>query len=108
MPSEAVVHVVDDDMAVRQSLSFLLASDGWPVRLHESASAFLDGVKEAAAGHHHRCPHAGDRRHRVPAPPETAGIRASRDRHDGARRRALGGRSHERRRGRLSREAVRR
>jgi two-component system response regulator FixJ len=50
MPSEAVVHVVDDDMAVRQSLSFLLASDGWPVRLHESASAFLDGVKEAAAG----------------------------------------------------------
>ena len=49
MPSEAVVHVVDDDMAVRQSLSFLLASDGWPVRLHESASAFLDGVKEAAA-----------------------------------------------------------
>jgi two-component system response regulator FixJ len=50
MPSEAVVHVVDDDVAVRQSLSFLLASDGWPVRLHESASAFLDGVKEAAAG----------------------------------------------------------
>ena len=48
MPSEAVVHVVDDDVAVRQSLSFLLASDGWPVRLHESASAFLDGVKEAA------------------------------------------------------------
>ncbi len=50
MSSEAVVHVVDDDVAVRQSLSFLLASDGWPVRLHESASAFLDGVKEAAAG----------------------------------------------------------
>src|SRR5215204_1743057 len=50
MRSDAVVHVVDDDVAVRQSLSFLLASDGWPVRLHESASAFLDGVKEAAAG----------------------------------------------------------
>lgn len=50
MRNEAVVHVVDDDVAVRQSLSFLLASDGWPVRLHESASAFLDGVKEAAAG----------------------------------------------------------
>jgi two-component system, LuxR family, response regulator FixJ len=50
MLSEAVVHVVDDDMAVRQSLSFLLASDGWPVRVHESASAFLDGVKKAAAG----------------------------------------------------------
>ena len=50
MPSEAVVHVVDDDLAVRQSLSFLLASDGLPVRLHESASAFLDSVQDASAG----------------------------------------------------------
>ena len=44
MPSEAIVHVVDDDLAVRQSLSFLLASEGLPVRLHESALAFLDAV----------------------------------------------------------------
>jgi two-component system response regulator FixJ len=44
------VHVVDDDLAVRQSLAFLLASDGLPVRLHESASAFLDAVVEAPAG----------------------------------------------------------
>ena len=50
MPNEGVVHVVDDDLAVRQSLSFLLASDGLPVRLHESASAFLDIMKEAATG----------------------------------------------------------
>ena len=50
MPSEAVVHVVDDDQAVRQSLSFLLASDGLPVRLHESASSFLQNVKDASAG----------------------------------------------------------
>jgi two-component system response regulator FixJ len=50
MNGEAVVHVVDDDVAVRQSLSFLLASDGLPVRLHESASAFLDIVREAPAG----------------------------------------------------------
>src|SRR6478752_414378 len=50
MPSEAVVHVVDDDLAVRQSLSFLLASDGLPVRLHESASAFLERVGELGAG----------------------------------------------------------
>jgi two-component system response regulator FixJ len=50
MRSEAVVHVVDDDLAVRQSLSFLLASDGLPVRLHESASAFLENIKEAPAG----------------------------------------------------------
>jgi two-component system response regulator FixJ len=50
MPNEAVVHVVDDDLAVRQSLSFLLASDGLPVRLHESASAFLDNVQDATVG----------------------------------------------------------
>jgi two-component system response regulator FixJ len=50
MPNEGVVHVVDDDLAVRQSLSFLLASDGLPVRLHESALAFLDAMKEAATG----------------------------------------------------------
>src|SRR5215217_1615789 len=50
MPSEPIVHVVDDDLAVRQSLSFLLASDGFPVRLYESATAFLDSVKDAAAG----------------------------------------------------------
>lgn len=50
MPNEQVVHVVDDDLAVRQSLSFLLASDGLPVRLHESASAFLEAVKDTADG----------------------------------------------------------
>ncbi|MCG7391559.1 response regulator transcription factor FixJ [Microvirga sp. ACRRW] len=50
MPSEAIVHVVDDDLAVRQSLSFLLASDGLPVRIHESASAFLDHVEVATGG----------------------------------------------------------
>jgi len=50
MSNDAVVHVVDDDLAVRQSLSFLIATEGLPVRLHESASAFLDHVKQAAAG----------------------------------------------------------
>jgi two-component system response regulator FixJ len=50
MAGEVVVHVVDDDIAVRQSLSFLLASDGLPVRLHESATAFLETVKDASAG----------------------------------------------------------
>lgn len=44
MPDEPLVHVVDDDRAVRQALAFLLASDGIPVRLHESAVAFLDAV----------------------------------------------------------------
>jgi len=44
MPNEQIVHVIDDDLAVRQSLSFLLASEDLPVRLHESAAAFLETV----------------------------------------------------------------
>ena len=50
MQGDAIVHIVDDDLAVRQSLSFLLASDGFPVRLHESASQFLDNVRESPTG----------------------------------------------------------
>ena len=50
MPSNGTVHVVDDDLAVRQSLSFLLATVGLPVRLHESAVAFLESVQEPIAG----------------------------------------------------------
>ena len=50
MPSDVAVHVVDDDVAVRKSLAFLLASEGIPVRLYESASAFLDEIAGAEAG----------------------------------------------------------
>ena len=46
MSGEAVVHVVDDDAAVRRSLAFLLATDGLAVRVHESAVAFLENVPE--------------------------------------------------------------
>ena len=42
MPSpDIVVHVVDDEEAVRNSLAFLLASAGFAVRTHESATGFL-------------------------------------------------------------------
>ncbi|MCB5175746.1 MULTISPECIES: response regulator FixJ [Microvirga] len=50
MRNDGIVHVVDDDVAVRQSLSFLLATVGLPVRLHESAVSFLDSVTEPVAG----------------------------------------------------------
>lgn len=50
MPSDAIVHVVDDDVEVRQSLSFLLATAGLAVRLHESAVAFLETVKQTPSG----------------------------------------------------------
>jgi two-component system response regulator FixJ len=50
MQTDAIVHVVDDDVAVRQSLAFLLSSDGLPVRVHESAETFLASVADVASG----------------------------------------------------------
>jgi two-component system, LuxR family, response regulator FixJ len=42
MPSEkTVVHVIDDDEAMRQSLAFLLGASGMEVQTYESAVAFL-------------------------------------------------------------------
>jgi two-component system response regulator FixJ len=44
-----VVHVIDDDADVRQSLAFLLTAAGLAVRVHDSAVAFLEalpGIKE--------------------------------------------------------------
>ncbi|HVZ14712.1 MAG TPA: response regulator FixJ [Bauldia sp.] len=48
MPTDSVVHVIDDDDAVRDSLSFLLVSAGLTVRTHESARQFLDTVTDLA------------------------------------------------------------
>lgn len=39
---DIVVHIVDDEEAVRNSLAFLLNSSGFAVRTHDSATAFLD------------------------------------------------------------------
>ena len=50
MPSDVAVHVIDDDVAVRKSLAFLLASEGIPVRLHESASGFLNDAPRMELG----------------------------------------------------------
>lgn len=44
MPSSPVVHVIDDDSAVRQSLAFLLSTAGYAVRVHESAITFLSAL----------------------------------------------------------------
>ncbi|MBE7196795.1 MAG: response regulator transcription factor FixJ [Parafilimonas terrae] len=46
MSTDALVHIVDNDIAVRQALAFLLTTDGLAVRVHESASAFLAAVAE--------------------------------------------------------------
>jgi two-component system, LuxR family, response regulator FixJ len=47
MPSDkAVVHVIDDDEAVRQSLQFLLETAGIDVTVHDSATQFLRKISE--------------------------------------------------------------
>jgi two-component system response regulator FixJ len=38
------VHIIDDDLDVRQSLAFLLGTAGMAVRVHESAVSFLDNL----------------------------------------------------------------
>jgi two-component system, LuxR family, response regulator FixJ len=51
MPSEkAIVHVIDDDDALRESLAFLLRSAKIEVRTYPSAVAFLDALPNARAG----------------------------------------------------------
>jgi two-component system response regulator FixJ len=40
--ADTVVHIVDDEEAVRNSLAFLLSGAGFAVRVHESATAFLE------------------------------------------------------------------
>jgi two-component system response regulator FixJ len=42
MRNEAVVHVIDDDEAARDSLSFLLHAADLTVETYESAAHFLD------------------------------------------------------------------
>lgn len=50
MATDAVVHLIDDDEAVRHAVSFLLATSGFAVRVYESAIAFLDALPSAQVG----------------------------------------------------------
>jgi two-component system, LuxR family, response regulator FixJ len=50
LSSNEVVHVVDDDPDVQQSLAFLLSTAGLPVRVHDSAVAFLKVAENAEDG----------------------------------------------------------
>ena len=47
--SELVIHFIDDDEALRDSMSFLLASAGIVVKTHASAVSFLDELPNLAA-----------------------------------------------------------
>ncbi len=48
--NRAVVHVIDDDEAMRDSLAFLLTTAGMASQTYESALAFLDQLEGAAPG----------------------------------------------------------
>ena len=51
MPSEeAIVHVIDDDEAIRQSLAFLLQAAKLEVKTYSTAMAFLDALPDSASG----------------------------------------------------------
>src|SRR5689334_15371581 len=50
MQNDSVVHVIDDDQAVRESLSFLLKSAGLSVDTYESATSFLHRMSEVTTG----------------------------------------------------------
>ena len=50
MGIDAVVHVIDDDEAVRESLTFLLKTAGLAVRTYENATAFLHDDPKGKAG----------------------------------------------------------
>ena len=50
MPSDNVVHVIDDDEAVRHSLAFLLRTANVQVETYESAMAFLENLAKTTGG----------------------------------------------------------
>lgn len=50
MPSEPTIFIVDDDQAVRESLTFLLQAEGLAVECYASAQAFLEGYDPEKTG----------------------------------------------------------
>ncbi len=44
MPDRPQIHIVDDDEAARESLSFLLGAAGHAVKTFDSAGAFLEAL----------------------------------------------------------------
>ena len=47
---QALIHIVDDDAALRRSLEFLLDSVGWRTQAHASAEAFLAAYQPGEPG----------------------------------------------------------
>ena len=61
MAADGVVHVIDDDADVRQSLAFLLSTAGLAVRVHEFGSRFPEGpARDPGRLRRDRRPHAAE------------------------------------------------
>lgn len=50
MNDTSVIHIVDDDPAVRDSLGFVLSTANWEVRAYASGAALLERVKDLEPG----------------------------------------------------------
>lgn len=50
MVNSQIVHVIDDDEAMRDSLAFLLDMQGFETRVYESAVAFLEALPDIPGG----------------------------------------------------------
>jgi two-component system response regulator FixJ len=50
MPDRSTVYIVDDNKAVRHSLTLLLTTEGYAVRAHESARTFLETIRQDDSG----------------------------------------------------------
>ncbi|MFY8141762.1 MAG: response regulator, partial [Caulobacter sp.] len=50
LANSQIVHVIDDDEAMRDSLSFLLDMQGFETRVYESAMAFLEALPGMPGG----------------------------------------------------------
>ena len=75
MANERVVHIIDDDDAVRDSLAFMLESADLKVRAFESALAFTtDPAFDRRRLHRHRHPNAGNVGDRTARSPQQRGV----------------------------------
>src|SRR5271165_3588131 len=50
MSGVQIIHVIDDDAMIRISLHILLGAEGYVVRSHESAQAFLNTIQQDDVG----------------------------------------------------------
>jgi two-component system response regulator FixJ len=50
MTFDATIHIIDDDSAMRESLSLMLTIEGYTIRTHESARTFLDAIGQDESG----------------------------------------------------------